>query len=235
MTIEGVRVAVLDVGSNSVRLLVADVDDGRVVPVRSEREYVRLGVDAYELGRIGPKKLERTPKVARAFAKIGARSRERSAWRRSSPRRADRSRTPTSSSTRSSRSTGMPVVTLTAEEEGCLAWEGAIAAARRAARRRGSGRSSAADRASSRSAHRPSDPSGCESFDAGGLRVTQEHLSGDPPSAATVARARAGIAELLVTPTRAAASRRDARGRRRRVVRWHGSPDVRSAASGWRS
>ncbi|MBA3401509.1 MAG: exopolyphosphatase, partial [Actinobacteria bacterium] len=40
------KVAIIDVGSNSVRLLVAAVDGGTVEQLHREREYVRLGDDA---------------------------------------------------------------------------------------------------------------------------------------------------------------------------------------------
>ena len=199
-TIEGVRVAVLDVGSNSVRLLVADVDDSCVVPVRSEREYVRLGVDAYELGRIGPKKLERTRKIARAFARMarGAGA-ERVETIVTAPGR--QISNPDELFHVLVASTGMPVVTLTAEEEGCLAWEGAIAGLDEPPEvvgvvDLGGGSCELAVGTPTLG------PVWVESFEAGGLRITQEHLSGDPPAAATVAHARARIAELLVTPTR---------------------------------
>ena len=40
------RVAVIDVGSNTVRLLIADVKaDGEVVQVARERDYLRLGAE----------------------------------------------------------------------------------------------------------------------------------------------------------------------------------------------
>ena len=45
------RVAIVDVGSNTARLLVADVEDGRVVPIVKEREHLGLGA---EIARDGP-------------------------------------------------------------------------------------------------------------------------------------------------------------------------------------
>ena len=48
------RVAVIDVGSNTARLLVADVDaDGSVVPVAEERSYLRLGAEIERTGTLG--------------------------------------------------------------------------------------------------------------------------------------------------------------------------------------
>jgi len=49
------HVAVLDLGSNSFHLLVADVrHDGAIVTLLDEKEPVRLGAPALEAGRIGP-------------------------------------------------------------------------------------------------------------------------------------------------------------------------------------
>jgi exopolyphosphatase / guanosine-5'-triphosphate,3'-diphosphate pyrophosphatase len=54
-----VRVAVVDVGSNSVRLLVAAVEaSGEVRRLQRERRYLRLGDDAFRLGRIGRRSLD---------------------------------------------------------------------------------------------------------------------------------------------------------------------------------
>ncbi len=55
--IGGVKVGILDVGSNSMRLLVAGVERGNVKELARERVYLRLGDDAYRLGRISPEKL----------------------------------------------------------------------------------------------------------------------------------------------------------------------------------
>ena len=65
-----VKVAIIDVGSNSLRLLVASVDERGVRQLHRDREYVRLGDDAYALGRIGTAKLEETRRVAERFARV---------------------------------------------------------------------------------------------------------------------------------------------------------------------
>ena len=59
-TMQPVKVAVIDVGSNSVRLLVASVGKRGLKQLHRDRVYVRLGDDAYALGRIGRAKLEET-------------------------------------------------------------------------------------------------------------------------------------------------------------------------------
>ena len=64
------KVAIIDVGSNSVRLLVASAgDDSRVEQLHRERVYLRLGDDAYKLGKISVAKLRETGVVATAYAR----------------------------------------------------------------------------------------------------------------------------------------------------------------------
>src|SRR5665648_1118616 len=56
------RVAGIDCGTNSIRLLVADVDDaGRLTDVDRRMEVVRLGQGVDRTGRIAPEAMERTP------------------------------------------------------------------------------------------------------------------------------------------------------------------------------
>jgi exopolyphosphatase / guanosine-5'-triphosphate,3'-diphosphate pyrophosphatase len=197
MRIGQVRVGILDVGSNSVRLLVADVEAGRVTPVRSEREYLRLGVDAYTLGRIGPQKLDGARTVGRAFARI---AREAGAERLetivTAPGR--QISNPDELVHALVAATGAPVVSLGAREEGCLAWEGAIAGREKPPEvvgvvDLGGGSCELAIGTPTLG------PVWVESFDAGGLRVTEEFLEGDPPVAEAIAAARARIADLFAT------------------------------------
>ena len=54
------RIAVADLGTNSTRLLVADVtDDGRVVPVERRSEVTRLGDGVDASGRLADDAMER--------------------------------------------------------------------------------------------------------------------------------------------------------------------------------
>src|SRR5437764_12467451 len=60
------RVAVVDVGANTLRLLVAEADArGGVVPVREERRRTRLGEDVERCGRLTEEKIERSAEAAR--------------------------------------------------------------------------------------------------------------------------------------------------------------------------
>ena len=61
------RRAVIDVGTNSVKLLVADVRDGVVEPVLEESEQTRLGAGFYEAKRLQPEAISLTAKAVGAF------------------------------------------------------------------------------------------------------------------------------------------------------------------------
>lgn len=72
-----VRVGAVDCGTNSIRLLVADVSrSGRLTDVVREMEVVRLGYGVDRTGRIDPAAMERTLTQARAY---GSQCRELSA------------------------------------------------------------------------------------------------------------------------------------------------------------
>ena len=51
------RVAAIDCGTNSIRLLVADVVDGTLVDVDRRMEVVRLGEGVDRTGRLAPEAL----------------------------------------------------------------------------------------------------------------------------------------------------------------------------------
>ncbi len=63
------RVAAIDCGTNSLRLLVADVgDDGRLTDVVRRMEIVRLGQGIDRTREIAPEAMERTLRVTREYA-----------------------------------------------------------------------------------------------------------------------------------------------------------------------
>ncbi len=61
--------AIIDVGSNSVKLLVAEVADGAVRPLLQTGEQTRLGRGVFETGRLEQEAIEQTAFVAASFAK----------------------------------------------------------------------------------------------------------------------------------------------------------------------
>ncbi len=66
------RVAAIDCGTNSLRLLVADVDPaaGRLTDVDRRMEIVRLGQGVDSTGRLAPEALERTLRALAGYARI---------------------------------------------------------------------------------------------------------------------------------------------------------------------
>ena len=123
--IRGVKVGILDVGSNSMRLLVAGVDRGNVKELARERVYLRLGDDAYRLGRISAEKLGQTREVAERFARVARKAAvERLETIVTAPgRQAENGDELVRALAEGTRAR---VVVLDAEEEGRLAWQGAV-------------------------------------------------------------------------------------------------------------
>ena len=71
-----VRRAVIDVGTNSIKLLIADVAGRNVQPVHEESRQTRLGRGFYETHRLQPEPVARTAEAVWEFAEI---ARERNA------------------------------------------------------------------------------------------------------------------------------------------------------------
>jgi exopolyphosphatase/guanosine-5'-triphosphate,3'-diphosphate pyrophosphatase len=65
-----VRRAVIDVGTNSIKLLVADVAGRDVRPVHEESRQTRLGKGFYETRRLQPEPIARTAEAVWEFAEI---------------------------------------------------------------------------------------------------------------------------------------------------------------------
>jgi exopolyphosphatase/guanosine-5'-triphosphate,3'-diphosphate pyrophosphatase len=68
--VSAARVAAIDCGTNSLRLLVADVDPGtgRLTDVDRRMQIVRLGQGVDSTGRLAPEALERTLRALRGYA-----------------------------------------------------------------------------------------------------------------------------------------------------------------------
>lgn len=64
------RVAAIDCGTNSVRLLIVDVRDGVLKDVERLMEIVRLGQGVDRTGRLAPDALERTFKAMRGYQEL---------------------------------------------------------------------------------------------------------------------------------------------------------------------
>jgi exopolyphosphatase / guanosine-5'-triphosphate,3'-diphosphate pyrophosphatase len=59
------RLACIDIGSNTTRLLIADRRAGRLTPIRQERVFTRIGEELLSAGRLGPSKVAEVAGVVR--------------------------------------------------------------------------------------------------------------------------------------------------------------------------
>jgi exopolyphosphatase / guanosine-5'-triphosphate,3'-diphosphate pyrophosphatase len=192
---EPVRVAVVDVGANTLRLLVADPDGRSVAAVRQEKEQLGLGEEVERYGYISDLKCAEAVDAARAQTRrarqLGC---ERIEILVTSPGR--QSANSDEFADALARGTGVPVRILSSEEEGALAWDGAVAALDEppesvAVCDVGGGSAQVVVGATA------TGPAWVRSVDLGSLRLTTRLLSDDPPSDRAVAEARAAAADAF--------------------------------------
>jgi exopolyphosphatase / guanosine-5'-triphosphate,3'-diphosphate pyrophosphatase len=195
-----VRVAVVDVGANTLRLLVAVPDGRHVVPIHQEKEQLGLGEEVERYGYISDLKCAEAVGVAHAQTRRARRlGCERIEILVTSPGR--QSANSDEFADALARGTGVPVRILSAEEEGALAWDGAVAALDELPE------SVAVCDVGGGSAQivvgtLDAGPAWVRSVDLGSLRLTTRLLSDDPPSADAVDDARVAAEEAfdLVVP-----------------------------------
>ena len=76
------RVAVVDIGSNSARLLVAERTGAGVGTLRKEKAYLGLGAEIVRAGAIGAPKLAEAAETAARYARIARKLRADGSWER---------------------------------------------------------------------------------------------------------------------------------------------------------
>jgi exopolyphosphatase / guanosine-5'-triphosphate,3'-diphosphate pyrophosphatase len=221
--IPDVRVAVVDVGANTLRLLVADcAGDGGLVPVREERVQLGLGEEIERDGVLSRQKLrsvrETAERLLRRARKLGADQVEVLV---TSPGRQSGNAQDLIAALHDAGAGDVRV--LSAEEEARLAWVGAVEAASGlpevvAVCDVGGGSTQIVVGSVS------GGPSWARSFDVGSLRLTHRLLEADPPAPASVAAARVTAASELAAgagpmPQAALATGGTARALRRVVGR----------------
>ncbi|HET7555465.1 MAG TPA: hypothetical protein VFJ75_07415 [Gaiellaceae bacterium] len=191
------RVAIVDVGANTLRLLVAVPDGRSVAAVHQEKEQLGLGEEVERYGYISDLKCAEAVEVARAQTRrarqLGC---ERIEILVTSPGR--QSANSDEFADALARGTGVPVRILGSDEEGALAWDGAVAALDEppesvAVCDIGGGSAQVVVGTTA------SGPAWVRSVDLGSLRLTTRLLADDPPSAAAVAEARAAAADAFST------------------------------------
>lgn len=184
-------VAVIDVGSNTVRLLVAATDGRDVRPLREERAYLGLGAEIVRSGGLSEATLAETARVTRKFARTARRlDVDVLETLVTAPGRQVDDARPLLRALE--RATGSPPVVVSAGEEARLAFSGAVAAAAAlpdviAVCDVGGGSTEIAVGAPLRG------PAWVRSLDLGSLRLTATLLGDDPPAAENVEAARAVV------------------------------------------
>jgi exopolyphosphatase/guanosine-5'-triphosphate,3'-diphosphate pyrophosphatase len=227
------RVAAIDVGSNTVRLLVATLEDGSVEPVREERTAVGLAREIERTGRIPDEKIARAAEVAQRYArdaaKLGA---ARIEVLVTAPARQGRNGSELVEAI--SDATRLPVRPLSAEEEGRLAFAGVVSTfptppASIAVVDVGGGSTQLVFGTAA-------EPVWFRTLDIGSLRLAQRHFVHDPPRSeeldalrASIERAFEGHASPL--PRCAVATGGTARSLRRVVGRTLGPKELAKAES----
>ena len=187
------RVGAVDCGTNSIRLLVADVDGAHKADVHREMRVVRLGQGVDRTGRLAPEALDRT---RRALVDYAATCRELGV---------ERVRMVATSATRDADNRddframvldvlGVEPEVVSGDEEAALSFDGATRGLDP-----GLGPFLVIDigGGSTELVLGTTGVDAARSVDVGCVRLTERHLEGDPPDAAHVAAARADVDAAL--------------------------------------
>jgi exopolyphosphatase/guanosine-5'-triphosphate,3'-diphosphate pyrophosphatase len=193
-----VRVAAIDCGTNSIRVLVADVGGGTVSDVHREMRIVRLGQGVDATGRLAPDALERTRLALADYAAFARRA------------GAKRLRMVATSATRDAanreeffamvrRTLGADAEVITGDEEARLSFTGAVGGLDPA-----DGPFLIVDVGGGSTevvlGHWDgvrADVTAARSVNIGCVRITERHLRGDPPTADEISAAEQFAAETL--------------------------------------
>jgi exopolyphosphatase / guanosine-5'-triphosphate,3'-diphosphate pyrophosphatase len=194
------RLAAMDVGTNSTRLLVADVDGGRVVAEHAREMIItRLGKGVDRTGRLDPAALRRTLDVLAGYAatcrRLGVQHRRVVA---TSATRDAGNRQEFLDGVRALLGVGAEV--LSGREEAATAYRGATHDLP------GGGRTLVVDIGGGSTelilgTRSIGNPEAMVSLDLGCVRLYERHLRSDPPTAAEVAALRADAAAQLARVT----------------------------------
>jgi len=190
------RVAGIDCGTNSIRLLVADVDTdtGTLVDVERTMEVVRLGQGVDRTGRIAPEALERaldaTRRYAARCAELGV---ESIRYVATSATRDAENRHEFVDGVRDA--IGVEPEVVDGEEEARLSFRGAAGVL--GSRHPGPFLVVDLGGGSTELVLGTTAPIAAYSMDVGCVRLTERHLYGDPPTAAEIAAASADVRAAL--------------------------------------
>jgi exopolyphosphatase/guanosine-5'-triphosphate,3'-diphosphate pyrophosphatase len=194
-----VRVGAVDCGTNSIRLLVADVDGDDKTDVHREMRVVRLGQGVDRTGELAPEALERTRLALTDYAgtcrDLGA---ERVRMVATSATRDARNREDFTTMVRDV--LGVPPEVVSGDEEAALSFDGATRGLDP-----GQGPFLVMDigGGSTELVLGTASPQAALSVDVGCVRLTERHLAGDPPTRTQVAAAEADVDAAIARVRRA--------------------------------
>ena len=117
------RRAVIDVGTNSIKLLIADVSGHDVRPVHEESRQTRLGKGFYDTHRLQPEAIARTAEAVWEFAQI-ARERNAGSIRIIATSAARDAQNPGDLTSTIERVSGLKVIIISGEQEAEWAFQG---------------------------------------------------------------------------------------------------------------
>jgi exopolyphosphatase/guanosine-5'-triphosphate,3'-diphosphate pyrophosphatase len=201
--LSGMRVAVVDVGSNTARVLVADVfPEGRVEAVEERRERLGLGAEIAARGALSRDTVGAVARACKRYAKLArALGAERAETTVPAPGR--QGRAPQLLVSALVEATRLPVRVLSSDEEGRLSYDGAVARASSS-----SGLTGVVDVGGGSTEIVLGDAwrgaVWVRSIDLGSIRLTRQCLHGDPPSRRELRRARDAVhaATSALAPSR---------------------------------
>ena len=197
------RVAAIDCGTNSIRLLIADLDgQGGLRDVVRERELVRLGEGVDRAGRFSEGALERTLGATRHYAEL---CREHGA---------ERIRFVATSATRDAANRdeftdavhailGVPAEVIPGTEEAALSFRGALTAVAGTDASKARGQTLVVDLGggSTELVLGTNAPESAYSMDVGCVRLTERHVRSDPPVETEIDSIRRDVIAALETAT----------------------------------
>jgi exopolyphosphatase/guanosine-5'-triphosphate,3'-diphosphate pyrophosphatase len=199
------RVAAIDCGTNSIRLLIADVDgQGNLRDVARELELVRLGEGVDRTGRFSAAALERTLEATRGYARqIRDHGAERIRFVATSATRDAANRDEFADAVQ--KILGASVEVISGTEEAALSYRGALTALAPADADDLSVRHLVVDLGggSTELVLGTQSPDAAFSMDVGCVRLTERHVHGDPLSDGEIASIRRDVATALDTASTA--------------------------------
>lgn len=190
------RVAVVDIGSNTARLLVASVTGDDVLPLEQAKAYLRLGAEVERRGTLRPRTIAAVGAVAQAYA-ARALHHEVDAAEVLVTAPGRQARAASELVDALAAATSLPVRILSHREEGGLAFDGAVARAGAdlpdvvGVVDVGGGSTEIAVGTPMLGA------AWVHSLDVGSLRLTRRLLPDDPPTAGQIEHARAIVERSL--------------------------------------